>query len=201
MTPPDNGPPAAGGGLLKKLTPKQKKYALVIGAAAVLAMIALLSKRGAPEEAPAESEGEAQPREVAGLAPVAAGATDPTAFLGAQSEDVTAALGGVSDALGGVSGGLEGVTLGQDELGDQYMRGDEGDRDRDEATLGAIGGTAAGIQSVKKMLKAQREREQKARQRKSGGGKKGGNKASQKPKAKHKKAPHPKPKKHRKPRR
>jgi len=199
MTPPDNAPAPAAGGLFKKLTPKQKKVALVVGAAAVLAVIALLSKKGEPEAAPAEREEESQPREAFG-SPVAAGATDPTAFLGAQSEDINAALGGVSDALGGVSGGLEGVTLGQDELSDQTMRADEGDRDRDEQIEGMVGGTTKQIEGVKKMLKAQREREKAARERRkknSGGG--GGKKTSGR--SKQKKHQHHKPKnKHRKPR-
>jgi hypothetical protein len=142
------------GGPLKKLTPKQKRYALVLGAAAVLALIYLLQRRsGAPEEgqAPSNPEGAA----VAGGSPsypVGGGGTDPSAFIGAQSEGVGSALGEVSNGLGEVSVGLGEVVGSNDRLGVQVETDLDEVGEAQARTLAALGKQGKNITAIRHKL-------------------------------------------------
>jgi hypothetical protein len=103
-------PPAGkgAGGFFKKLSPKQKRYALVIGAGALLGLVYLIYHRGGgAEEGQTPSDSEQAAAGGASLSPAAGGATDPSAFLGAQSEQIGNALGEVSGALGGVESAVQ----------------------------------------------------------------------------------------------
>lgn len=202
-------PPPSGkkGGLLKNLTPKQKKIAAVAGVGALLALIFLLSRsRSAPEEAQA---GEGQPREGEAFSVPggAGGATDPSAFLGQQSEVIGSRLEEVSGSLQEVGSGLGEVGQGQnellrsqEELGGAVMAGQESDAD-------AFGRVQAGLARQNRQLKAIRERLKHKGQRGKGSGNakhkgKQHGKAHGKPhKKRHPKRGHGKPKKHPKRRR
>lgn len=186
-----------GGGVFKNLTPKQKKIALVVGAAAVLALIALLSRnKAAAAESPLEENdrreaNELEAREAFGV-PVAAGATDPTAFLGSQSEDVTSALGEVGSSLSGVAGGLEGLNYEVGQFRDDSMEAANASQEREGAIAGQLGTQSRQLAGVQKMLAGQRAREQRQRQAKRQAQAKrkqkaGGRKAKKHPKRKPKK--------------
>jgi hypothetical protein len=108
--------PKAGGGLLKKLSPKQKRYAAVIGGGALLALVYLIMRnRSGPVEGstPASTEGAVESAPIPGGG---GGATDPSAFLGAQGESITERLGEVGAGLSEVGAGLGQVSGGQDSL-------------------------------------------------------------------------------------
>jgi hypothetical protein len=178
----------AGAGLLKNLNPKQKRMLAVVGVGAFLALIFLLSRRSAPAGAEAgEPIAAAQPDEGFG-APVAAGGTDPTAFLGAQSEVVGSRLeevsGGLQEVglgLGEVGQGLGEVERGQDDLGRTFMEGQE----RDETEFGRVHDGLAGqsrqLTAIRKKLAAGRSKKpgkkaKNANSRKPPRGKRGGGK-------------------------
>src|ERR1044072_3087902 len=138
--------PAPGGkkgdGPFKKLSPKQKRYAVVIGAAAVLALIFLLQRRrGYEEDQPPSHRIAAQGAAVEGIPIPATGATDPTAFIGAQSEALTQGLADVGYGLTGVNEGLGFVESAVDRSNDE-----RGDADaRIAGMLGEIGTTNSAI--------------------------------------------------------
>lgn len=118
MAEPTNPPKdkGKGGGPFKNLSPKQKRYALVFGAAGLLALLYLLQRRGGASEEGQSPSVAASPEGGTMVPPTATGATDPTAFLGAQSDAINSALGTVSSSLDEVGGSLGELTTGQEGL-------------------------------------------------------------------------------------
>lgn len=147
--------PKGSGGLFKKLTPKQKRYAVVIGAAAVLALVYLLQRRHAGGEAEGQSPSNTEAA-TAGATPIpATGATDPSAFLGAQSEGVDSALGEVSGSLGEVNSSLGEVLNTGEGLssGIVSLSGEVGElRDAQKRTLAAVHKQGHNLTAIRKKL-------------------------------------------------
>ncbi|HET7120305.1 MAG TPA: hypothetical protein VFI17_03515 [Solirubrobacterales bacterium] len=145
--------PATGKGPLKKLTPKQKRYAMVLGAAAVLALIYLLQRRSA---APAEGQSPSTAESAGAGSPSypvsGGGGTDPSAFIGAQSEQIGSALGEVSSGLGEVSGGLGEVIGSNDRLGVQVETNLDEIGEAQARTLAALGKQGKNITAIRKKL-------------------------------------------------
>lgn len=163
MTPAPPLPPPAkkGGSLLKNLNPKQKRILAVAGVGALLALIFLMSRsRSAP---PAEEEQAGTPsggQEALGVPPGSGGATDPTAFIGMQSEiigdrleEVGAGLGEVGSGLAEVGTGLGAVERGQDALGETFMAGQEADQQEFGRVQAGLAKQSRQLGAIRKQLK------------------------------------------------
>lgn len=169
--PPPTPPGKGGPSLLKNLNPKQKKMLAVVGVGAFLALIFLLSRKTAAPEAPQAGEPVAQGQPDEGFgAPVAAGGTDPTAFLGAQSEQIGSRLEEVSGSLqevgqgfGEVGDGLDDVQRGQDALGDTFMASQEADEQEFGRVQAGLAGQSRQLKAIREQLKRKNGRGGKGR--------------------------------------
>jgi hypothetical protein len=147
------------GGLLKKLSPKQKRYAAVIGGGALLALVYLIMRnRSAPLEGatPSSTEGAVESAPIPAVG--GGGATDPSAFLGAQGESITERLGEVGAGLNEVGAGLGEVGRGQDSLSEGLGTMGEAARDFQSSQEQANARTAESLNHQNRQLAAIREK-------------------------------------------
>lgn len=116
-------PPQAGakGGLLKSLSPKQKRYATVVGAGALLALLYLLYRSHSGGEGQTPSNSTTATESAVPTSPVGGGGggESGSAFNAAQGE-------AISQQLGQLSTLPETVSLGVGEVGQQVAQLGEG---------------------------------------------------------------------------
>ena len=174
-----NAAPTGGkpGGFLKNLSPKQKRYAAVIGAGALLALIYLVTRGRSHEEgpSPSSSEAAAAPESAVPSSLGGGGGTDPSAFLGSQSEAITERLGEVGSGLNEVGSGLNSLNEGLGTMGEGFKDWETSQEEADKRTAAALSKQSRQLQHIQSKLKRVTSGGHTASGgSKSGGGAKGG---------------------------
>lgn len=108
--------PAKKGGLLKSLSPKQKRYAAVLGAGGLLALLYMLYRgrsEGTTEQTPSDST---VATESAVPASATGGGENGSAFTGAESETLAERLSEVGAGLSSTQTGLSELGAGEGTL-------------------------------------------------------------------------------------
>jgi hypothetical protein len=149
--------PGAKGGLLKSLSPKQKRYAAVIGAGALLALLYLLNRSRSSEvgQSPSDST-TAVESSVPPSGAAAGGGEEGSAFAGAQGSAITERLGEVSAGLSEVGTGLGVLGEGQTVMGESESDFHTSQEQANQRVAAALGKQNRQLTALRKRLQTQR---------------------------------------------